>query len=896
MDPSGVDPQTSRQSAPLPETVAHKVPFGDLCRLCEKICGKQDRSEKRNLLEKFVAYWRGFHAKLHVGNGVQAAADDTFFPAMRLLLPHLDRDRPAYGIKETTLARLYIEVLALGKDSPDAQKLLLYRAPKVAKAEAGDFANVAYLVLRNRCPTKGSLTIAAVNGHLDEISKAHALGGAEGSQRIKDTLCTLLCHTTASEQKWLVRMILKDMKMGMSEQSILSCYHPDAHDVFDVTSSLSKVCRELRDPKVRQHEIQVSLFSAVRPMLAERAEPRTVERRLNREPFFSETKFDGERLQVHKNGTEFRYFTRRSHDYSSGFGATADEGSLTQYIAGSFRSDVQSCILDGEVIGFDPRHERFVSKGSHVDVKSLTENSSLQPCFVAFDILLLNGQVTTNMPLHKRVDLLEKAVVEVPGRIQISRRQKGSTREDAVRFLNQAIENQEEGIVLKKVTSIYKPNARKAGWLKLKPEYVDNLVSDLDMLILGGYFGEGRRSGIVSHFLLGVASGDCDDEGMPQSFWSVAKVGSGYSLQELDELLAQLASKWKVYDPKRPPEKVVLAQGLKEKPDLYLEPRDSVVLQIKASELVRSSQFRTGITLRFPRVALIRHDKPWHDVLSYTELCELEKAAGGKLATAMVSLDEEDGGSPAKKRRVGAYAKGSIGAHLQPADLSDIVKKGDILQGKELCILMSCKEKKQQLEVRVAEVGGSVVQNPSKETFCVVAEKVNFRVRGIMNTRKWDVVKADKFLAQLDCNELRPWQPADLWCPSAETEKRLNNLYDEYGDSYTAPVTPNSLKDLFTTIPKEKWSCVSNLPEFIFKFEQENFVSRPMWGLFRNRAFRLSDNSELNKLIIRLHGGKVQGGARGDKADVSGDDLNEALEVGSEWIDKRIHTGRLRLP
>ncbi|KAH6934390.1 hypothetical protein HPB50_024031 [Hyalomma asiaticum] len=670
-------------------TVAHKVPFGDLCKLCDKISGKQDRVDKRNLLEKFISYWREFHDKLHAANGVQAASDDSFFPAMRLLLPHLDRDRPAYGIKEATLAKLYIDVLALGKDSPDAQKLLRYRTPHVAKAEAGDFASVAYLVLRNRCPTKGSLTVADVNQLLDEVSDAHAHGGAEGSRRTRDALCTLLRRTSAAEQKWLVRMILKEMKMGMSEGSILSCYHPDAQDVFDNSSSLLKVCRELKDPKVRQHVVQVSLFHAVRPMLAERAEPRSVERLLNHEPFFAETKFDGERLQVHKDGSEFRYFTRRSHDYSSGFGATADEGSLTQYIAKSFQSNVKSCILDGEVIGYDPKNDCLVSK-------------------------------------------------------------------------------------------------------------------DLDMLILGGYFGEGRRSGVVSHFLLGVASGDRDDDGTPQSFWSVAKVGSGYSRQELDDLLAKLTSKWKVYDPKKPPEKLVLAPGHKEKPDLYLEPSDSVVLQIKASELVRSSQFRTGITLRFPRVAAIRHDKPWQDVLSYSELCELEKAAGGKLATATLGHEEDDGGSPAKKRRVAANVKASLGTHFQPANLSSAVKKCGFLQGKELCILTGCRGlTKQELEIKVAELGGSVVQNPSKETFCVVAEKLNFRARSIIKSRKWDVVKANKFLALLDSTELRPWEPADLWCASAETENRLKDLFDEYGDSYTVPVTASSLKELFAAIPKK---------------------------------------------------------------------------------------------
>ncbi|KAH9384462.1 hypothetical protein HPB48_026470 [Haemaphysalis longicornis] len=417
------------------------------------------------------------------------------------------------------------------------------------------------------------------------------------------------------------------------------------------------------------------------------------------------------------------------------------------------------------------------------------------------------------------------------------------------------------------------------------------------MLILGGYFGEGHRSGVVSHFLLGVASGDCDDSGIPSSFWSVAKVGSGYSKEELDKLLRQLTSKWKVYDPKKPPGKLVLAQGHKEKPDLYLEPSDSVVLQIKASELVKSSNFRTGITLRFPRVVDIRYDKPWQDVLSYAELCELEKAAGGKLATSTVSLDDEDGGSPLKKRRVGGYVKSSIPAHFQPADLSGVVKKCDILQGKEVCILTPCGEDltKQQMEVKVVELGGTVVQNPSKDTYCVVADKLNFRVRSVVGTKKWDVVKAEKFLSQLDAAQLRPWAPADLWSASAETEERLKKLYDEYGDSYTSPVTPSSLRELFETIPEEKWSAVRNRPDFISKFERENFSSPPEWGLFRNHKFRLAEDRKLDKFIVQLRGGEVEpstGEGRSTDARKQGS-RNRVLEVDSDWIDECIRTGQL---
>lgn len=170
-------------------TVADKVPFGDLCKLCEKVSSEPDRAKKRRLLSDYIAYWRQFHARLHAGDG---DVDDSFFPAMRLLVPHLDLDRPAYGIKEATLARLYIDVLALQKDSPDAQRLLHYKAPQVARAEAGDFPSVAYLVLRQRCPTKGSLSLSEGDVLLNQVSTGHAQGGPEGGRII----CNSLCSTT----------------------------------------------------------------------------------------------------------------------------------------------------------------------------------------------------------------------------------------------------------------------------------------------------------------------------------------------------------------------------------------------------------------------------------------------------------------------------------------------------------------------------------------------------------------------------------------------------------------------------------------------------------------------------------------------------------------------------
>ncbi len=75
-------------------------------------------------------------------------------------------------------------------------------------------------------------------------------------------------------------------------------------------------------------------------------------------------------------------------------------------------------------------------------------------------------------------------------------------RQDCVDALNDAIDSREEGIMIKDPESVYKPNTRKGGWYKLKPEYVDGLMDELDLVIVGGYFGTGTRGGLLSHFML----------------------------------------------------------------------------------------------------------------------------------------------------------------------------------------------------------------------------------------------------------------------------------------------------------------------------------------------------------------------------------------------------------
>ncbi|XP_015777193.1 PREDICTED: DNA ligase 4-like [Acropora digitifera] len=246
-------------------------------------------------------------------------------------------------------------------------------------------------------------------------------------------------------------------------------------------SDNTNVCIDLHDPEIRMNEAQMSLFSPFRPMLAERVAIDEVEKLMNNEPFYIETKVDGERMQLHKEKNAFMYYSRSANDYTHVFGSQPSSGFLTPLIADCF-SSLHSCILDGEMIVVDPTADVWLSKGMNVDVKSLStyENASYHPCFIVFDILVINEKKLANVPLRERIKTMEKLLKPKPGYLQFVERQDAATRADVVKALNEAIDKREEGLVIKSPSSVYKPNLRSgSGWLKIKPEYVDSLSDEV---------------------------------------------------------------------------------------------------------------------------------------------------------------------------------------------------------------------------------------------------------------------------------------------------------------------------------------------------------------------------------------------------------------------------------
>ncbi|KAG1326863.1 DNA ligase 4 [Cocos nucifera] len=418
-----------------------------------------------------------------------------YFSAVRLILPALDRERGSYGLKESALAAALVDALGLAKDSPDALRLINWRKGGARSgANAGNFALVAAEVLQRRQGmASGGLTIKELNDALDQLASKENRAEKTG------VLSGLIKKTNALEMKWILMIILKDLKLGISEKSIFHEFHPDAEDLFNVTCDLKLVCEKLKDRSQRH------------------------KRQLHGKRVVVERKFDGDRIQIHKNGEEIHFFSRNFLDHPE------YEHGMSNIILQNIT--VERCILDGEMLVWDTSTQCFAEFGSNQEIaKAAREGleSDRQLCCIlspAVDILfdmLHNVRDTSviHQSLTERHDLLRKVVKPLKGRLEIltpngglnDRRLQGEpcwsvvayTVEDVERFFKETIENRDEGIVLKDLGSKWEPGDRSGKWLKLKPDYI-HAGADLDVLIIGGYFGSGRHGGEVAQFLVGLA-------------------------------------------------------------------------------------------------------------------------------------------------------------------------------------------------------------------------------------------------------------------------------------------------------------------------------------------------------------------------------------------------------
>lgn len=551
--------------------------------------------QKRSIIKTFFAKWRK-----EVGNDV--------YPAFRLLLPDKDKERAMYGLKEKAIAKLLVRLVKINKDSEDAVNLMNWRLPGQRPAAnatmAGDFAGRCQQVLAKRSTrsSPGDMTIEQVNDKLDELSLA------QKEDKQLAVMQEFYLKMNVEEMTWLIRIILRQMKIGATEKTFFDLWHRDADSLFNISSSLRRVCWELSDPAIGLPggEMDITLMSCFQPQLAQ-FQMHSFEKMVQRlrpteddDEFWIEEKLDGERMQLHMvdddslpGGKRFGFWSRKAKDYTYLYGSHLEhkECALTKYLKNAFHEDVRNIILDGEMITWDPVLDKIVPFGT-LKTAALNEKTDPQgnrerPFYRVFDVLYLNDRPLTRFTLRNRREALEQAVRPIHRRIDVLPYKIGRKPTDIDPELREIVAEASEGLVLKNPRSMYRLNDRNDDWMKVKPEYMTGFGQDLDCLIIGGYWGSGRRGGYLSSFMCGLRVPDPDVSGsaLDQKFLSFCKVGGGFSAADYATIRHHTDGKWKDWDPKNPPLWIELSpdRTQREQPDMWISPADSLVISIKAS-------------------------------------------------------------------------------------------------------------------------------------------------------------------------------------------------------------------------------------------------------------------------------------------------------------------------
>ena len=813
------------------------------------------QEQRRHIIERFITRWRK-----EVG--------DDFYPALRLILPDKDRDRGVYGLKENAIGKLLVKLMKIDKNSEDGYNLLHWKLPGQTTASrlAGDFAGRCFEVISKR-PMRtdaGDMTIAEVNEQLDKLA---ASTGESENLRVFEIFYNRM---NAEEMMWLIRIVLKQMKVGATEKTFLYLWHPDGETLFNVSSSLRRVCWELSDPSIRleQDEAGIALMQCFQPQLAQFQMPASFQKMTELlrptatdAEFWIEEKLDGERMQMHMiedkdhpGGKRFCFWSRKAKDYTYLYGDGFMDGnsSLTRHLKNAFASGVRNIILDGEMITWDMGVDKIVPFGTlktaaiaEQQNKTDSDAAGHRPLFRVFDILYLNDKQLTQYTLRDRHNALEKAVKPVHRRLEIHGYTKSTSADEIEPLLREVVANASEGLVLKNPRSMYRLNSRNDDWLKVKPEYMSEFGESLDCLIIGGYYGSGKRGGMLSSFLCGlrVSQNHIQAGANPEKCFSFFKVGGGFRAEDYAEIRHRTEGKWIDWDVKKPPTEYIELGGGEarqyERPDVWIRPKDSIVISAKAASVGPSDSFARGFTLRFPRFRRLRLDRAWDSALSVEEFQELKQRVDEEANEKKMTVEDR------KRRSTKRVKRELVIAGEDAAPVAYAGEKTQVFDGLEFCVLSESlkpyKKTKAELETIIKENGGTVSQRAAPGTNMIhIADKKVVKVASLIKSEGANIIRSkwiNHCLEQEGTPFLLPYEEQHLFHANDALKVVASQNSDQYGDSYARNVSVEELREILADMPKIEDGLSFDAGQFLEELEERERDLSVLRGMMFRRCF-----------------------------------------------------------
>ena len=526
--------------------------------------------------------------------------------------------RPDYEGVELGLAeKLAVRAISLASGLNQEEVYRTY-------VRVGDIGAAAEELLQSKTQStlfSEELTLDRVYETLLRIARTTGSGSVETKLR---ELVSLLHAASPVEAKFIMRTVTGELRLGVADYTMLDAAataflggkkdRSGLERAYNVHPDLGFIVESVAKSGAKGIEgIRVVAGVPIRPMLAERLESaEAILKKMDKPKVVAEYKLDGERLQIHKAGDNVTLFSRRLEVITAHYPDAADL--VKKYVSsrqGILEAEVVAINEDsGEYLPFQELMHRRRKYGIEQAINDYPVALNF------FDILLAGSTDLTSKPYTLRRKKLEQ-LVKPSDRTRLVPAMESSDPGEIEKFMEEAISNGCEGLVVKDPNSTYRAGAREFAWIKLKREYRSELTDTIDLPIIGAFHGKGRRAGTYGTYLLGAY------DAKREVYSSVAKVGTGFS----DEDLARLPKLLKPFESHtRPPD--VESDMV---PEIWFRPH--LVLEIIASELTLSpihtaamGRIRrgAGISLRFPKfTGKVRDDKRAEDSTTVEEIVSM---------------------------------------------------------------------------------------------------------------------------------------------------------------------------------------------------------------------------------------------------------------------------------
>jgi DNA ligase-1 len=466
-----------------------------------------------------------------------------------------------------------------------------------AMATTGDIGSATKAVLEQTKTkkqtqlTQKALTITEVRRAFENIAQAQGAGSRTKKER---QITALMSQATPVEAKYLVKIFTGEMRTGLHEglmeQAVARAFNVPLQKVQHaamVLGDIGEVAAALKTQGAEGLErLGFTVFRPVKLMLAQTAQ--SVEEALAEQGGISafEYKYDGARVQIHKQDGEVCVFSRRLTDVTKSLPDVVE--AVKQNI------QAQSLIVEGEVIALDSagypiafQHlmRRFKRTRNIIDMRE-----KIPLTLYLFDILYINGKSLITQPYTQRRQLLAQNA----GKIALTKQITTDQHAVAEGFLKEALAAGHEGLMAKKPDSPYTPGRRGKRWLKIKP-----ILDPLDLVITAAEYGYGRRKGWLSDYYLAARDPATDE------FLDVGKTFKGLTDAELISLTKRLK------------ESVVAEEGHR----VIVIPK--IVVEVAYNEIQQSPKYKSRMALRFARITRIRDDKTPQDADTINRVREI---------------------------------------------------------------------------------------------------------------------------------------------------------------------------------------------------------------------------------------------------------------------------------